>query len=291
MAGYGRESIRWPDYALAQITITAFHLMTHYANDYFDRHADARAVPTPYSGGSGVLVEGLLVPGVALRAALVAATIGAAGVLVLATSAGRPVAALLGCAIGTLAWCYSAPPLRLLARGLGELNTALVVAVLVPLCAFAAQGAALDLRAIASTLPAAAAMFAMMLAVEYPDIAADRAGGKINLVVRLGAGPARPLGIAFVAAVYGALGLALAAGAPPALLLCEAVSLPLGIGLALAFARRRSADADFDENLAARGVAFFFIVMLCGLLAYGAAPRGSAPASATILPNRVVLAA
>ncbi len=264
--------------------------MTHYANDYFDRHADTRAVPTPYSGGSGVLVEGLLAPGVALRAALVAATVGAAGVLGLATFAGRPAAALLGCAVGALAWSYSAPPLRLLARGLGELDTALVVAVLVPLSAFAAQGAALDLRAVASTLPAAAAMFAMMLAVEYPDIVADAAGGKINLVVRLGAGGARPVGIAFVAAVYGALGFAVAAGAPPALLLCEAVSLPLGIGLALAFARRRCPDVTADESLAARGVAFFFIVMLCGLLAYAAAPR-NAPASATIMPNRVVLAA
>ena len=290
MAAYGGESVRWPDYALAQITITAFHLMTHYANDYFDRHADARAVPTPYSGGSGVLVEGLLAPGVALRAALAMATVGSMGVVAMATFAERPVAALLGGAIGALAWSYSAPPLRLLGRGLGELDTALVVAILVPLCAFAAQGAALDLRAVASTLPAAAAMFAMMLAVEYPDIAADTAGGKNNLVVRLGAGAARPLGIAFVAAVYGALGLALAAGAPPAFLLCEAITLPLGAGLALAFARRRSADVIFDESLAARGVTFFFIVMLCGLLAFAAAPHG-APASATIVPSRVVLAA
>ena len=83
MAGYERGSIVWLDYALAQLTITAFHLMTHYANDYFDRHADARSVPTPYSGGSGVLVEGLLAPAVALRAALVAAAFGVAGIALL----------------------------------------------------------------------------------------------------------------------------------------------------------------------------------------------------------------
>jgi 1,4-dihydroxy-2-naphthoate octaprenyltransferase len=289
MAGYERGGVVWLDYALAQLTVTAFHLMTHYANDYFDRHADARSVPTPYSGGSGVLVEGSLAPAVALRAALVAAAAGVGGIVLLVAIARRPEAALLGCAIGVLAWSYSAPPLRLLARGLGELDTALVVAILVPLCAFTAQGATVSPRAVASTLPAAAAMFAMMLAVEYPDLAADAAGGKANLVVRLGAGAARPLGVAFVAAVYGALALALAAGAPPAFLLCEAISLPLGLGLALAFARRIGATAVGDENLAARGVAFFFIVMLCGLLAFAAAPGARGAASATIRTEPVVL--
>jgi 1,4-dihydroxy-2-naphthoate octaprenyltransferase len=185
---------------------------------------------------------------------------------------------------------------RLLARGLGELDTALVVAILVPLCAYAAQGTAPDLRAIASTLPGAAAMFAMMLAVEYPDLRADTASGKANLVVRLGAGPARPLGMLFVAAAYGTLALAWAAGAPPGFFLLETLSLPLGIGLARAFSRRNRPDRVSDETLAARGVAFFFVVVLYGLLGYGAAPHGPAPhgrsaATATNPARAAVLAA
>ena len=45
--------------------------------------------------------------------------------------------------IFTLSWAYSAPPMRLLARGLGELTTALVVTLLTPLLGFYLQSKAL----------------------------------------------------------------------------------------------------------------------------------------------------
>ncbi len=67
IAAYERGWVAWAAYALAQFTITSFHLMTHYANDYFDRHADAAGTPTPYSGGSGTLTDGSLAPAVAWR--------------------------------------------------------------------------------------------------------------------------------------------------------------------------------------------------------------------------------
>lgn len=264
-----------PAYAWAQATITAFHLMTHYANDYFDRAADARATRTAYSGGSGALVDGSLAPPVALVAALVCAAGGMVGVIALATVARAPLAAAFGVSIALGAWIYSAPPLRLLGRGLGELDTALVVAVLVPLCAYGAQGAALDARAIASTLPGAAAMFAMMLAVEFPDIAADAAGGKRNLVVRFGAGAGSRLGIAATAATYGAVLVALVAGAPAVFAGFEGLTLPVGIGYARALSRRHSANRIGDEALAARGVAFFFVVTFFGMLAYAASLRAA----------------
>ncbi len=95
----------------------------------------------------------------------------------------------LGCAglaIGALAWAYSAPPLRLLARGLGELDTVAVVALLVPLAGYATFAHALGTHALLATIPGAFAMFAMMLAVEIPDVAVDKASGKRNLVVRWG---------------------------------------------------------------------------------------------------------
>ena len=269
IAAYDRGSVDWGAYALAQLTISALHLMTHYANEYFDRDADRLTVRTEYSGGSGALVAGDLRPVVALRAALVCAAGGFVGALVLVTIAGRLGAALCAATIALLAWTYSAPPLRLLARGLGEATTAIVVAVLVPLCAYLAQGESANAAMLASTLPGAAAMLAMMLAVEYPDVEADRAGGKRNLVVRLGRARARAAGIALAIAAYAGAGLAYAAGAPPALAIMDAVSLPLGFSLARAFAARRDpADYAADEGLAARGVAFFFIVTLFGLFAY-----------------------
>jgi 1,4-dihydroxy-2-naphthoate polyprenyltransferase len=171
-------------YAWVQVLVTAFHLMVHYANDYFDRHGDRGAARTAWSGGSGVL-GGDLAPGVALAAALVCA---AAGLLATArfAFAGNVPVALLGLAIAGFAWWYSAPPLRLAARGLGELDAALVVGILVPCTAYAAFAGRVDGEIVRSSLVCALAMLGMMIAVEVPDRAADAAAGKRNWVVRFG---------------------------------------------------------------------------------------------------------
>lgn len=273
MARYQTGRLDLGAYALAQATITSFHLMTHYANDYFDRHSDVGTVRTAYSGGSGTLVDGSLQPRVALRAALVCATFGLVGTVALALAARRPAAAAAALAICAGAWVYSAPPLRLAARGLGELDTALVVAVLVPLCAILAQNVVPDGRFAASVLPGAAAMLAMMLAVEYPDVRADSAGGKRTLVVRLGTHRASPIGIACALVTYSGFVTALALGAPRLFGLAGLGSLPFGITLVRAYVGCRDAKPPQSARLAARGVAFFAAVIFLGALGYAAAPR------------------
>jgi 1,4-dihydroxy-2-naphthoate octaprenyltransferase len=272
VACYETGRVSWLAYALAQATISAFHLMTHYANDYFDREADRLTTPGRFSGGSGTLVDGSLAPLVAWRAALVCAALGALGSVALFFS-GRPAAAALGLALGALAWSYSAPPLRLLARGLGELDAALVVAVLVPLCAYAAQTGGLDPLALASVVPGAFAMLAMMLCVEYPDEAADAAGGKRNLLVRLGRRKTAALLAAFLVAMYLGVLTALAAGAPRSLAFFELLTVPLTAGLVLAVTRRPGGAQEPDESLAARGVTLFFLVSFFALLAYASETR------------------
>jgi 1,4-dihydroxy-2-naphthoate octaprenyltransferase len=172
-------------YLWVQLLVTSFHLMVHYANDYFDRESDARAVPTRWSGGSRVLVDGHLGPRVALAASVVCVAFGliACARFLLA---GDPLVAVLGIAILVFAWCYSAPPVRFAARGLGELDTALVVAVLFPFAAYAAFAGSIDEPAALAVIAPAAAMIAMMLGVELPDADCDADAGKRNLVVRWG---------------------------------------------------------------------------------------------------------
>lgn len=172
-------------YVWVQLMVTAFQLMVHYANDYFDRDGDRDASRTAWSGGSGILADGTLPPLVGLIAAVIAGALGAIAVLRF-FAGGNSAAGWLGCAMGALSWAYSAPPLRLAARGLGELDAAVVVAVLVPAAAFAAFAGDLQ-TAIAPPLVATAiAMIAMMLCVEIPDAGSDRISGKRTLVVRLG---------------------------------------------------------------------------------------------------------
>src|SRR5262245_870587 len=50
-------------YLQVQLFAWIAHLMTHYCNEYFDFAADsANPSPTRWTGGSRVLVEGLLTP-------------------------------------------------------------------------------------------------------------------------------------------------------------------------------------------------------------------------------------
>ena len=185
VAHYDGFPIDWRAYFWGQLIVTSFHLMVHFANDYFDQAGDALSSRTAWSGGSGVLPAGTLPPWVALVAARACAGVGLLATL-RAALAGETCLAFVGIAIAAGAWTYSAPPLRLLARGLGELDTVAVVAVLVPLAGYASFAHALGTHALIAVLPGAFAMFAMMLSVEVPDVDADAATGKRNLVVRWG---------------------------------------------------------------------------------------------------------
>jgi 1,4-dihydroxy-2-naphthoate octaprenyltransferase len=184
VARHDGYALDWRAYVWGQLLVTAFHLMVHFANDYFDQATDALTDRTAWSGGSGVLAAGALPPWVALAAAFGCVAIGFAAVARSAV-AGNLALVLIGIAIAVLAWFYSAPP-RLLARGLGELDAVAVVAVLVPLAGYAAFAHTIGTRALLATVPGAFAMVAMMLSVEIPDAPADAQTGKRTLVVRWG---------------------------------------------------------------------------------------------------------
>jgi 1,4-dihydroxy-2-naphthoate polyprenyltransferase len=185
VARYDGFPLDWYAYLWGQLMVTSFHLMVHFANDYFDQTCDALTERTPWSGGSGVLPEGALPPWVALVAARVCAGVGLLATL-RAALIGETWLAFIGIAIAAGAWAYSAPPARLLARGLGELDTIAVVAILVPLAGYTTFAHGLGTHALLVTLPGVFAMFAMILSVEVPDVEADAATGKRNLVVRWG---------------------------------------------------------------------------------------------------------
>jgi 1,4-dihydroxy-2-naphthoate octaprenyltransferase len=263
VAAYEGARITPGAYAMGQTMVTAFQLMTHYANEFFDRDGDARDGRTPFSGGSGVVVSGELSPRTALRAALVAA---GAGTLVAGwlAAAGLGAAALLGVAIGAGAWAYSAPPLRLAARGWGELDTSLVVAVLVPLAGYAAFTGRVDGAGLAATVAPACAMFVMMLAVEVPDRAADTAAGKRNLVVRLGQPAAARLAAWGTLPIVPALVLCISRGAP----LAGAAFGALLIAPILAFIRCITAPSSPPAEVAGRGVGLFGLTIALELLGF-----------------------
>jgi len=217
-------------YVLGQGTVTAFQWMTHYANDYFDFAADkANTTPTQWSGGSRVLANGELSRGVALVAALVLATIGCVlGALLVATAPHGGLVAAIVVAMAVLAWGYSAPPLRLCATGLGELDTAIVVTVLVPILGFVVQSPDLvGMHVLAlAIVPLALLQFAMLVGIEFPDAAGDAAENKRTLVVRLGTTAAARLWIAVTLGAFAWLPISWRLGLPGSIALVGAIPAP-----------------------------------------------------------------
>jgi 1,4-dihydroxy-2-naphthoate octaprenyltransferase len=247
-----------------QIAITAIQWMTHYGNDYFDLEADrANATPTNWSGGSRVLPDGLLTPRTALVTALTLAGIAGVAALILAfvVNTGALTIPLLALALG-LAWFYSAPPLRLHSRGVGEITAALLVPGLAPQTGFYLQSGGLTPLPFLAVIPLCCLQFAMLLAVDFPDVAGDRAAGKRTLVVRLGAQRAARLYAIVLVTAYLALPVLVIAGLPPLIALAVGLMSPLAL-LQLWRIRR----GDFRNPARWNRFAFYSIALLLGTAA------------------------
>jgi 1,4-dihydroxy-2-naphthoate octaprenyltransferase len=246
-----------------QAAVSAIQLMTHYCNDYFDLDADiANLTPTHWSGGSRVLPHGWIAPRTALRLAIGLGALAAGLALLLAlTIRPGPLTFLLIVAALLLAWSYSAPPLRLHSRGLGELTAALLVAGLTPLVGFYLQSGRLG-PALLGVLPLCCMQFAMLLAIEFPDAAGDAAAGKRTLVVSLGGAKAARLHAAALLAAYAMLPALAWLGLP----LLPAASIGLGLPIT-AWQARRALRGVWADPAAWNSLGFWAIALLMGTAA------------------------
>lgn len=173
-------------FALAAVAAIAVHLGLNMANDLFDDASGADAAnvtPTPFSGGSRVIQYGLV-----SRQAMVA---GCIGFYVLAIGLGLLLVAERGLgllAIGAvglvLSLAYSAPPLRLVHRGLGEPVTALGFGPVMAEGTFYATTGHWSWEAALASLPVAVLIALVLYVNQIPDRRGDAAAGKRTLIVR-----------------------------------------------------------------------------------------------------------
>lgn len=177
----------WPRLLLGYLIVMPAHLSVSFSNDYFDAEADSYGAPSLFAGGSGILVQHPELRPAARRIAIALILCSVAlGVLFMAL---YPVPFwFLGLVlVGSLAgWFYSAPPLSLSYRGLGELTNALVGGLLVPTLAFVAMAGKLTWDGLLFVIPLTLYGLAFIVSVEIPDMEADRQGGKRTVVVRRG---------------------------------------------------------------------------------------------------------
>jgi len=163
-----------------------------FANDVADEEGDrAHPAPTPFSGGSRVLVEGKLTARQLRTGALVAVLLLVATATATGVVFGRPwLLALWTAGIGLL-WAYSYRPLRLAYRGYGEFAQALGVGVCLPLIGFYAQSGGLATFPWPALAPLFLLGFAGNITTALPDLEADRACDKKTWPVRFGLRRAR----------------------------------------------------------------------------------------------------
>jgi 1,4-dihydroxy-2-naphthoate octaprenyltransferase len=163
------------------------HFGVHYLNDYADRFSDNPDCRSPVSGGSGILPRNPELAGTALVLAVllsltsVLLTVGF--VLFFSWSSSFILFVLAGI---LLSWSYSAPPVRLCGRCLGESATMLAFGLFLPGSGYFVMNGSLDTRFFLFTLPLLVLGFFFILSVELPDLDIDRLSGKRNLVVRFG---------------------------------------------------------------------------------------------------------
>ena len=228
------------------VTIVAavlYHGGMNALNDYFDHKSGAdeanRSPLTPFTGGSRVIQKGLVPPREVLALAVSLITAGSAAGLYLAFLSG-PLVVLIGAAGLLTGIFYSAPPLYLAGRGLGEAAVALDFGILAVTGSYCVQAGSIGAEAVAASLPLAFLIAAVLYINEFPDYEGDRTARKKTLIVRLGPRAARwGLGVIFACA-YLSIAAAVAAGLLPAaaLLAClpAAAAARAGKGLVKEYA-------------------------------------------------------
>jgi 1,4-dihydroxy-2-naphthoate octaprenyltransferase len=172
---------------LGYLVLLPAHLSVSYSNDYFDVDVDKYDKPTLFTGGSGVLVDdpGLRKPAKWIAITLILCSLALGIIFTMMYS--FPIWFLGFVVLGNLlGWFYSAPPLRLAYRGLGELSMTISIGLLIPGLGFLVTSGQLNWDGLVFILPLTLYGLAFIINVEIPDMESDRLGNKRTWVARKG---------------------------------------------------------------------------------------------------------
>ena len=213
-------------FSLALLGIWAFHIGTNLINDYYDyifRTDVINKVRTPFSGGTRVIIDGLLRAESVRNAAIASFVAGFIPLLILSYSIGLPVLllAVAGCLSG---YFYSAPPFKFAYRGLGELFIGLNFGPFILATPYFSQAQAISAGALIVSVVMGLFSAAIITVNEFPDYEADKETGKNNLIVRWGLNGGIRLYRFIVFSAFGFILLCIISGILP---LISFLSIPL----------------------------------------------------------------
>ena len=232
-----RNGFSWWLALLTLVGGAAIHLGINVLNDVFDTRSgadEANVTPTQFSGGSRVILYGLL--------SMRAMTLLSIGFYAVGIAVGVGLAATrgwdllwLGIAGALISVFYTAPPLKLVHRGLGELAVFLGFGPIMTLGAYFVQAREYALEPLLASIPVGILIALILYVNEVPDRPADGAAGKRTLPVRLSKDAVIGLYVAAVAATFGVIAVLAIAGVlvRPTLIALAAAPLALPVVRAL----------------------------------------------------------
>jgi len=231
-AFYHSGSIDWLRALLALLAITALHAGANLANDYYDHLSGNDEINLtrawPFTGGSRFIQEGWARPREILAASLISIAFGALIGLYFVSLLGWPIL-LLGLFGAATGFFYTASPLRLGYRGLGEIVIFLDFGLLPVLGAHYVQTETFPAIAVLAGSVVGLLMTNVLWINQFQDAEADAAVGKRHWVVRLGLRSSVVVHAALFAAAYGLIAAGIAADILPAWSSLAFLSAPLAL--------------------------------------------------------------
>ena len=229
--------------------IGAWCFVDHYGPNEIGADAGNTGGIFPFTGGSRLIQNGEVSERETADLARALLLLLVPGGLLLAVKAGGGVIGL-GLAGLLLVWAYSAPPLKLMSRGLGELAVALAW-FLVVVGADYVQRRQLFIIPASVALNFAALVAALLLINGVPDAPADARVGKRTLAVRLGPTRTAALYTALTLGAHAWLAVSVGLLVPPQKALWGLVSLPLSLFASAWLWRQRQRPERLRPALAA----------------------------------------
>jgi 1,4-dihydroxy-2-naphthoate octaprenyltransferase len=229
VAGYDGHFSLW----LAFVTLVAgaaIHIGLNVANDIFDALSgadEANYRPTQYSGGSRVIQRGILSLSRMIAISSIAYVVGGALGIYLVIETGSRELLAIGLVGIFLSVFYTAPPLRLVHRGLGELTTALGFGPVMVLGAYVVQAGELAWEPFVASIPVAILIALILYVNEIPDRPGDAAVGKRTLPVRWSPETVTQVFLVSALAAFGVIVGGVIGGALPVTTLVALLALPL----------------------------------------------------------------
>ena len=244
---------------LTFVGVIALHASVDLLNDYWDfkRDIDTKTKRTKFSGGTGVLPEGLLQPNEVYRAGLIFLIIGSSVGGYFIFEKGITIAVILAFAIISI-YFYST---KIVNSGLGEIFVAIKGSMIV-LGTFFVQTSHITMEPILGGIVVGILSSLVLFVNSFPDFDADKAGGRKTLVIMLGKKKASNAVWIFPIIVYGIIVSGIVLHVLPILSLITLFTIPLLIKSGL---RLKQNFDDIDKIVPTMGL-FVSYSRITGLL-------------------------